>query len=384
MDLDGHRILLLLGAGASYGHREAPGPDTPPLMKDFLVEAADSGVLNDKDFKQLTAIINSVALSSSQDLGEACQRLRNHGVSFEEVLSSTVRISNDLSELSEKARDERDPTRLSYYLKQASNAHFALDMSRFFIQLFVGRYCRTAIDDRSAYKKLAAFIRRNRGKIIGILTLNYDTICESALKSEGILYDYCLTRAKNKHLPFLKPHGSVNFRLPLARLVHMGPATDWQSYIRSENSFIEDLTIRGSRSQIEVYQPSYSAQDDFFGGQNRLLSHIPVLVQPLIDKKYDQLDSYSSIWDSLEKVLSNADTLAVVGCKIHPNETRLWDYLKKYLGRQTHIRIVGSNEAGLSEINGRFIKNGFKNLYPLYDVKGFHQYGMHYLSNDRL
>ena len=65
VEFNNDKSLILLGAGASYGHREKPGPDTPPLMKDFLVEAVNNGILNYKDFPQLASIINGLGRNSS-------------------------------------------------------------------------------------------------------------------------------------------------------------------------------------------------------------------------------------------------------------------------------------------------------------------------------
>jgi hypothetical protein len=69
---------------------------------------------------------------------------------------------------------------------------------------------------------------------------------------------------------------------------------------------------------------------------------------------------------------------------MHSNETRLWEFLKKYANREMEIRIVGYGKADLSEIAERFSKNGFINLNPLNNIEGFYRYGIHRLSSDRL
>jgi len=377
------KILFLLGAGASYGHRECPpASDTPPLMKDFLAEAASDGNLNENDFPQLTSIIKLVGMS--EDLATACKYLGGREIGFEDLLTFLAAIpSTGLQNLQDQAREKGDKIATRYYHGLLSDASFALDTTRFFIQTFMGKFCRNVPDDSSAYRMLANFIKRNLGNVVGILTLNYDTIFEHALESEGIPYDYNLTTAKLHCLPVLKPHGSINFRLPLTGLIQMvGFAGNWESYVKSQNSMLETFTLHGSKPEVEVYSPSYILQEDFFGGQEKVFSHIPVTVQPLVDKKYDQLDSYYHIWDKFREILTGVDTLIVIGCRMHPDETRLWSYLRQYLSRTTDIRIIVNSKTDFSEINDRFRREEFTHVYPL-TTQGFYEYGSQYLSNNR-
>jgi len=390
MESNKSKTLFLLGAGASYGHREEPGPDTPPLAKDFLVEACRQGVLNSKDFPQLASQI--IDKSGKTDLLDGCEALRQMGQTIELFLDSVQKTSKDT------AADERARTQsleqwrrgaISHkesfeYPRPTFVANFALESGRFFIQSFIGRFCKADIDEGSAYRWLSRFIGSHMENVAGVMTLNYDTICESALRAEDVEYDYNLTVQSHQALPFLKPHGSTNFRFSMKGIASLGNATNWQGYVTYANSIIEGLRDFRPNMQIEVYQPKYSLESDFWVEKNKPMSHFPVLVPPLVEKRYDQVYSYNYIWAKLKQLLAETDSLVVIGCRMHPNETRLWQYLGQHLGPETTITIVGSSSSGLSEVEGEFRQQGFKNVSPLHRVNGFYDYALRYLGNGRL
>ena len=125
-------------------------------------------------------------------------------------------------------------------------------------------------------------------------------------------------------------------------------------------------------------------QGDFWVVDGQPISHFPVLIQPLAEKLYDKLGSYQCIWDKLQQVLTDTDSLIVIGCRMDDSENRLWDYLKEYLKPDTAIKIVDLSETGLNEIQKRFVAKGFNNLVPLYDISGFYEYALRSLSNSRI
>lgn len=386
------KTLFLLGAGASYGHRESPGADTPPLMRDFLPEAAVSGDLNDVDFPQLALEIRY--MSGEPDLLKGCQALRDK-TDLEAFLDLLRQCSQDehkqdalreiQSEMHKQMRREGRSTR--EYLDECHrlpNPDFALETSRYLIQSFIGRYCMTPMAEGSAYAQLAKFVKKHADCVTGILTLNYDTLCEKALDSEGIGYHYSFSAVHQGSLCLLKPHGSVNFRYPIGRLMVMDTARDWRGYIRSANTTIQNATIRGFGPQAEVYCPKFSLQDDFWTGPDQPIGYMPMLVQPFKDKLYDQLPDLAMIWRGVEEALARTDRLVVVGCRMRPSEARLWDRIRKYLKSQATIRIVDCGDKALVEVEEVFRTHGFVNTQPLHGVKGFHAYALDYLGAGHL
>lgn len=246
-----HRISFLLGAGASYGHliTHSEG-QTPPIMSNFLSVAVRQGILTEREFPELAEEIKKRCRKS--DLFQSCTDLESSGVTLESFLSSIEDI-------------------------------WVLQLSRFFLYRYLGEFCSPTIDNSSAYLTLARYVEEHIKDVGGIISLNYDTLCEAALASTGVRVNYVLAPNNGGGLPCIKPHGSVNFRFPIARGFIGINVADWSSFLKAHNAIIE--TNRFSGQWVETYQPTFSFERDFLTHtpetKNRKLEYIPALVPPL-------------------------------------------------------------------------------------------------------
>lgn len=137
--------------------------------------------------------------------------------------------------------------------------------------------------------------------IIGLISLNYDTVLDTACKwryGDGEPdYSFPFRTHESDKPPLLKLHGSFSW---------------------------EDIEINGRKRKIPI---------------------IPVG----INKNYLRLP-YNFIWGRALEVLTDCDILRVVGCSLSPNDVQLIDLLfKAHLekGAAFEIQIISSDRTGL-------------------------------------
>jgi len=137
-------------------------------------------------------------------------------------------------------------------------------------------------------------------EVIGFISLNYDAVLDQAYKQYYGEPNYCFSRdddaSSPANIPLLKLHGSFNWT---------------------------DIVIRGRRRTIEIIP----------FGSNKTYLHAP----------------YGSIWNRALEVLTNCDTLRVIGCSLSQNDAHLIDLLfKAHLERSKafEIEVIAPETAG--------------------------------------
>jgi hypothetical protein len=138
-------------------------------------------------------------------------------------------------------------------------------------------------------------------RITGLISLNYDTVLDEAYQRHYGEPNYCFSLddtalGAQKRPPLLKLHGSFNWT---------------------------NRTIRGRRRTIEIIPL----------GATKTYLHAP----------------YGFIWSRALKLLTECDTLRVIGCALSPNDSHLIDLLfKAHLERRDafEIELIAPVEAG--------------------------------------
>jgi hypothetical protein len=137
-------------------------------------------------------------------------------------------------------------------------------------------------------------------KIIGLISLNYDTVLDAAYSRYYGEPNYCFslddTTLGAAKTPLLKLHGSFNWA---------------------------NRTIGGRRRTIEIIPL----------GATKTYLHAP----------------YGFIWSRALRLLTECDTLRVIGCSLSPNDTHLIDLLFKAHLERSHgfdIEVVAPVDAG--------------------------------------
>ena len=142
----------------------------PPVMSSFLSNAVKRGALTVQEFPELAR--GCIGRGGKDNLLESCISLESDGLDLESFLGSI----KDL---------------------------WTLQLSRFFLWRYLGEFSKQPVGNNSAYRTLAAYIKNRRNNVPGMISLNYDTLCESALALEGIEIDYSLAQDGLRGLLYL-------------------------------------------------------------------------------------------------------------------------------------------------------------------------------------
>lgn len=157
-------------------------------------------------------------------------------------------------------------------------------------------------------------------QLIGLISLNYDSVLDEAYEELYGPPDYCFSQRKDDsppQLPLLKLHGSFNWR---------------RQRIRDKWRRIDIIPLGSAKSYL----------------------HAP----------------YGFIWNRALEILIECDTLRVIGCSLSPNDAHLIDLLfKAHLWRDIEFEI----EIISSTLDGEAIRRNFgffPRIKTLVDVEG--------------
>ena len=158
-------------------------------------------------------------------------------------------------------------------------------------------------------------------RVLGFISLNYDDVLDRAYTKYHGDPNYCFTLERNvgssESVPLLKLHGSFNW---------------------------SNRAIRGRRRTIGIIPL----------GSNKTYIHIP----------------YGFIWSRALEILTECDTLRVIGCSLSPNDAHLIDLLFKAhieRARPFDIEIIAPISAGES-IRSNY--GFFPNIKTLLEIEG--------------
>ena len=189
-----HKLIVILGAGASHGARDAPAP---PLGKDLL-DYLDRYL----HFVERETAVNPSGLPFRED--KELSRLRcllnmakEHHWTYEQLIDHEVRTSNpqneNLSLLNLLLVAALSPASASYNLQWLDQAFSA---------------------GQDLYDGFLSQLKANgfSSKGLTFITLNYDILLEQAIRRTSGAFDYLLPGMPRKrgHL-LLKIHGSINW-----------------------------------------------------------------------------------------------------------------------------------------------------------------------------
>lgn len=184
--------VFILGAGASVDAGA-------PVMRNFINTADDLfvGACGDYSAEALTvrklrSDIQSVFAKSNIDIDNI------------ESLLGAVEMAKIIGVLGKYTTQEIDSCRDSLVKIIAGTIEqsikFPIDQSSYFIR------------PTDSYDRFARCIRENQFSDCAIISFNYDIALEVALSENGVPFNYGLSAPpKNKHIPYLKLHGSVHW-----------------------------------------------------------------------------------------------------------------------------------------------------------------------------
>ena len=276
------KVVYLLGAGATHAEIQNIDPDL----------AAKSGLL----VRDLSARVIEKARRNKQYLEDVAAVSGTSGSLNIELLISLIETSK-VPNWGEKTQRLKDLVRK--------------DIQKILSTALTQRFCL----HRALFELHAQPAAQRKEMLVGLISLNYDGVLDSAYEEQYGPPRYCFTLDEPlgaNDIPLLKLHGSFN----------------WQ-----------DQVIRGRKRTIDIIPL----------GSTKSYIHPP----------------YGCIWNQALETLIGCDTLRVIGCALSQNDFHLIDLLfKAHLerGKPFDIEIIASEETGTQIRNNYGFFRGIKTL----------------------
>ncbi len=276
------RTVFLLGAGATRGavrHVLLNGKRLkPPLNGDFF-KVADTFARAHGGASAESKRLKRLRKAFKEDLPV-------RGVPTMEEAFSLLYIAKDFPEIYKGSRG-RKPTpgerqEIEDFLRLVFGILISLD---------------STAHTNTGYDRLATKL----GADDVIITLNYDTLLDSALRRRG--WDpragYGLRGGPGK-VSWGAPSGGVDRNVQKVRLLKLHGSVNW--FVRGS---FADLTAVFEKKPVRVSAPR----------SNEISGHIRQIVPPIYGKVFKH-GHWRQLWDQAYKALREADALVVIGCSL--------------------------------------------------------------------
>jgi len=346
--LDGsdRKTVLLLGAGASRGaishvlHNQKR--IKPPLNGDFFKVAA-------------TYARAEGASSAARRRLDRLQRafkldLPVKGVPTMEEAFSLLYIAKDFPEIYKTGPGRREAAgvrkEIDDFLKLLFPILTMLDRS---------------VNGPTGYDRLVSRLSSSDT----IITLNYDTMLDSALHRRGWnpANGYALkgTKGKCKWKPVKLPDGTPAIAPALLK-VH--GSANW--FVRGD---VSTLSRVFSSKPVRITQPR----------ENGLAKHVRQVVPPMFGKLFDH-DHWRSLWTNAYKALCEAEVLVVVGCSLVDTDFHLRAFISRVVryrkdagdkfGQVILVNQTKTRRKWKTVLKGSFAKSDAYNRFDKFLTKG--------------
>jgi len=338
----------ILGAGASHGYDESlPRESRPPLTKEFFAKGHQLHIFTRKAFPNLYDSLEEYLKTTRNGLSD----LR---CDIEEFLQYLATEFYGIT-----------PTR-GHDFKRCLHLQYALSQSFYFIYELFRHYvlCYTPNRDDN-YRRLALHFHNLKYNVI---TLNYDTLFEEAIRSVDLDFHYLLESQCTKSIPITKLHGSINFVNPFGRGIAYGGGKE-DDFLKVTGSVFSnkvhtDQIVILSLAKIKdtSYKGLVRSGRDYYE---------PALIPPLADyKDYGKVERYNKIWEFAESMLREASELVIIGCSVRPQDKKLNELLKKTVRPDIAVTVVDRN---LCVVEGK-LKTILRSAQFKHSFKSFEQY----------
>lgn len=317
-------ICYLMGAGASYGYNEEiPPEDRPPLAKGILSDVKRMGLLDNDDFEPVFEQIKKIpCVQISSELNGEENELK---YDFERIQKK----------LNHRLETEGPPEEM---LRQT-----ALSSSYYLVYEVLRRHSLNYQPKGCCYQEMLASLEDTSASF---LSMNYDTLLESAMSKLDMDYDYMPEDIGNGDgtFPVLKLHGSINWFNTMNQVIERRPNMSFLDVAKVVHSNIycgnpisvppEGLKEMGYRKLVlntgEIYEP--------------------VIIPPIGNEKdFDKLTIYPKLWQKAQKCIDSSSELVIIGCSLREEDTRLTDLLRKYLEEGTKVKIVSPDQESVAK-----------------------------------
>jgi hypothetical protein len=333
---------FILGAGASFGYDETLiDIEKPPLTRDVFRRGHQLGFLTSASYPRL---YDRLLFYLNNHLGLALKE-PTVGIDAEEFLGWLAEEFERRSQpLSQPVQDDKERTRL---FQELNSVQGALGEAWYFLFELIRHYSISYKPRFDAYRRLALHYFDSPYSAV---SLNYDTIFESAILSAGLTFSYFDRTPLT--IPLAKVHGSVSWLNPIGRGIAVGGLTS-SNVLQTVAPFIYSNRINMERPRFLDIRALHNTRvkDLLRSGTDY---DEPILLPPIgSHKDYEKVELYRQIWAFAERMIAEATELVFVGTTLRKQDVRLCQAIGKNLKEGTKVVIVRGKDkviATLSEI----------------------------------
>lgn len=306
----------LLGAGASKGYTESKSEQLrPPGSWEVFLRGRDLGLL-DKEILP--------------DLYDSLQEYIGTDEPIEDLPPSTLKfdIEDFLSGLANKYNK-------NYYSDESDKYHSALGQSFYFIYELFRHYQMFYSPRNDNYQRLALHYF---DKPYQVISLNYDTLFETAIQRVGLSTHYGLPSQHHPNaVKIAKIHGSINWRVRFH-----GIEVGNMHKLSNIAGLLFSNIITGDAVQFGVLPVDATAKIDYRDYVRSSYDFgVPAIIPPVAGhKRYERFDEYKQIHEFARNIIHRADKLVIIGCSLRPEDVTLFDLLDNHLTDEIELKIV--------------------------------------------
>lgn len=215
-----------------------------------------------------------------------------------------------------------------------------------FFRLYSRLYPSNLYDDN--YRRL---IRAFEDEQLFFISMNYDTLIEQALQTEGYRAQYGLSsRRDDATISVFKPHGSVNWLFPniagSTKSVFFGSLQGGNAIASSFGPHrVKQEVMEVSLDELksipsELLPPARLPFLEFFNAD-----FIPAMAPPFGNGTKRGHFDLDKVWDSAAQYLCRADELVIIGCSVREQDKALRNLLKENLQDDVEVALVTGDDS---------------------------------------
>nr|WP_319999903.1 SIR2 family protein [uncultured Draconibacterium sp.] len=346
--------LLILGAGASYGHGYDLGIK-PPLAKEFFTCEVSGELLDEYNpivdlfVKNLKLDINSIDIESLYENVDAIWNLLPHD------------SSKEIEE---------------YFKNQDFFFVTPIEFLRSYIIDVI--YESTKWLESNSCPLHDSLLRRYLNHGDTIISFNYDLIIDSTLKNTGEWQEkdgYGFNNQNNSKYLLLKPHGSINWKLietlsesSVKNMFQENSEKDLKEIIgiKSVENYFAEKHYRLATNFLEIGRMHYKHVGEKFKEFRTLHNNefnYPYLIYPMLSKPYKEMTfgQLKNVWEKMYKSLLECDEVTSIGFSFRD------EHFNKFIkaaslqrDKELKVSIVDTSKDLLSQLESKFDSNKVK------------------------
>ena len=316
---------FVLGAGASYGYDEVlPKELRPPMTDEFFAKGKNLHILTRQSFPTL--------LDSIKDYFKT-----QKGIDKADDLSDLTCDVEDLlqwlsAEFSKPIPRKEEDFEIRGRLQRALGECF------YFVYELLRHYSLSYVPRFDNYRRLALHYYNSK---YGVITLNYDTLFETAIQSVPLNFHYFPSPHYPQSIPIAKLHGSINWVNPCSGSVAFS-GMKGDPFPRIANIIYSNRIQVGQMMVLPLNAIKNISYRDYV--RSGIDYDEPALIPPLADyKDYEKVEAYKDVWALAKSLLEDATELVFIGCSVRSKDIKFNELLQSSIKDGVPITVCDEN-----------------------------------------